>query len=144
MQPYARQFAQWMAVWVRDHLQGQFELITWVPCSRRRRWSRGFDQAQLLAKALGEELAVPVFRTLEKVKHNPKQSTIADGARRRANVLGVYRAVQPERFSGKRILVVDDVLTTGSTLAECGKVLRIAGSGDLVCAVIAAAGQEKE
>ena len=75
MQPYARQFARWMAVWVRDHLQGQFELITWVPCSRRRRWSRGFDQAQLLAKALGEELAVPVFRTLEKVKHNPKQST---------------------------------------------------------------------
>ena len=144
MQTYASQFAEWMAVWVRDHLEGEFDLITWVPCSRRRRWTRGFDQAELLAGELGNVLNVPVVCTLEKFKNNPKQSKIADAARRRANVLGVYRAVEPEQFSGKRILVVDDVLTTGSTLSECGKVLRMSGSGDLVCAVIAAARREKE
>ena len=144
MQDYASQFARWMAVWVRDHLEGEFDLISWVPCSAKRRWTRGFDQAELLAMELGRELGVPVLRTLQKVKNNPKQSTLPDAARRRANVLGVYRAVQPERFVGKRVLVVDDVLTTGSTLSECGKVLRMAGSGDLVCAVIAAAKREKE
>lgn len=144
MQSYAGQFAAWMAVWVRDHLEGDYDVISWVPCSRRRRWTRGFDQAELLARSLAKELNVPVCGTLEKTKHNPKQSTLADAARRRANVLGVYRAVMPQSWMGKRILIIDDVLTTGSTLSECGKVLRMAGSGDLTCAVIAAARREKE
>ena len=144
MREYAGQFAVWMVVWIRDHLDGSYDLISWVPCSRRRRWTRGFDQAELLARALGRELKVPVVCTLRKIKHNPKQSVLPDAARRRANVLGVYAAVRPEEFRGKRILVVDDVLTTGSTLSECGKVLRMAGSGELVCAAIAAARREKE
>lgn len=144
MQTYAGQFAAWMAVWIRDYLSGTFDVISWVPCSRRRRWTRGFDQSELLAMELAKLLDVPVCCTLKKVKHNPKQSTLTDAARRRANVLGVYRAVQAEQWIGKRVLIVDDVLTTGSTLSECGKVLRMAGSGDLVCAVIAAARREKE
>lgn len=138
MRTYAGQFATWMAVWVRDKLEGKYDLISWVPCSRRRRWSRGFDQAELLAKALAEELGVEAVATLKKIKHNPKQSQIGSADRRRANVLGVYRAINPKLWIGKRILLVDDVLTTGATLSECGKVLRMAGSGDLVCAVIAA------
>lgn len=144
MQSYASQFAAWMAIWVRDHLVDTFDVVSWVPCSNRRRWTRGFDQSELLAVELAKQLNVPVCCTLKKVKHNPKQSTLADAARRRANVLGVYRAVQREQWIGKRVLIVDDVLTTGSTLSECGKVLRMAGSGDLVCAVIAAARREKE
>jgi len=144
MRAYAGQFAAWMAIWIRDHLSDTFDMISWVPCSRRRRWTRGFDQSELLAQELAKLLDTPVCCTLKKVRHNPKQSTLADAARRRANVLGVYRAVQPEQWIGKRILIVDDVLTTGSTLSECGKVLRMAGSGDLVCAVIAASRREKE
>lgn len=144
MQDYARQFAAWMAVWVGDHLEGEYDLISWVPCSSRRRWTRGFDQAELLARELSSVLQVPVVCTLKKVKNNPKQSTLPDASRRRANVLGVYGAVNRETWTGKRILVVDDVLTTGSTLSECGKVLRMAGSGELVCAVIAASRRGKE
>ena len=144
IQTYAGQFARWMAVWVRDHLEGEYDVVSWVPCSKRRRWTRGFDQAELLARELAACLNAPVCRTLQKVKHNPKQSTQSDAARRRANVLGVYRSVLPQEWVGKRILLVDDVLTTGSTLSECGKVLRMAGSGDLVCAVIAASKREKE
>ena len=135
---YDRQFAAWMAIWVRDKLEGQYDLITWAPCSTLRKLGRGFDQAQLLAEALGRELGCEVLRTLKKVKHNPKQSKTKSAAQRRANVLGVYAAYHPENFAGKRLLVVDDVLTTGATLSECGKTLRLAGSGDLVCAVIAA------
>lgn len=144
MSSYGEQFAKWMAIWVRDQLVDQYDLITWVPCSNRRRWTRGYDQAELLAKALAKELHADVFRTLEKTVHNRKQSRQKSAAHRRANVLGVYRAFHPERFQGKKILLVDDVLTTGATLSECGKVLRIAGSGELVCAVIAVVRQENK
>ena len=135
---YAPQFAQWMAVWVRDKLEGEYDVVSWVPCSPLRRWSRGFDQAELLAKELAKALGTEAVCTLKKIKPNPKQSGTADAAQRRANVLGVYCAVEPQRIAGKRILLVDDVLTTGATLSECGKVLRMVGSGDPVCAVIAA------
>lgn len=134
---YARQFGKWMAVSVRDKLAGTYDLISWVPCGRRRRRKRGFDQAELLAKALAKELGTEAVRTLEKPKDNKAQSRTVGAAQRRANVAGVYRAYRPERFSGKRVLLVDDVLTTGATLSECGKTLKLAGSGALVCAVLA-------
>ena len=142
MASYSDRFAKWMAVTVRDKLDGKYDLISWVPCSRRRIRSRGFDQAELLAKALAHELGTEAVRTLDKIRHNPKQSRTADPAKRRANVLGVYRAHKPERFRGKRILLVDDVLTTGATLSECGKVLLIAGADKLYSAVLAAAHAE--
>lgn len=144
MASYAGQFGRWMAVTVRDRLEGKFDLISWVPCSRRRVWTRGFDQAELLAKALARELGQEAVPTLRKVRHNPKQSRTKGAARRRANVLGAYRALDLAQIQGKRILLVDDVLTTGATLSECGKTLRLAGSGELVCAVIAAAHTEHD
>lgn len=139
MQTYARQFAKWLAIIVVGELEGKYDMTSWVPCGRWRRWTRGFDQVELLAKALAEELEAPCVQTLKKIRNTPKQSRMPNAAARRANVLGAYQAVDPHRFCGKRILLVDDVLTTGATLSECGKVLRMAGSGDPVCAVIAVA-----
>ena len=144
MQTYAEQFAAWMAVPVRDKLAGKYDVISWVPCSRRRVWTRGFDQAKMLAQALAKNLDEEAVCTLKKVRHTPKQSKTANAAARRANVLGAYRAIDPDALKGKRILVIDDVVTTGATLSECGKVLKIAGAGPLVCAVIAATHREKE
>lgn len=144
MSAYADQFGRWMAVQARDGLEGKYDLISWVPCSRRRVWTRGYDQAELLAKALARELGREAVPTLRKIRHNPKQSQTKGAARRRANVLGAYRVLDPAQVAGKRILLVDDVLTTGATLSECGKTLRLAGSGELVCAVIAAAHPEHD
>ena len=62
---------------------------------------------------------------------------------RRANVLGVYEAVDPERISGHRILLVDDICTTGATLMECARVLREAGAEDVICAAVALTPLEK-
>ena len=137
MQTYAKQFAAWMAVWVRDKLAGEYDIISWVPCSSLRRWQRGFDQAELLAKELARVLGAEAIPTLKKTKHNRKQSQTGSAAQRRANVLGVYRVIDPAMVAGKRILLVDDVLTTGATLSECGKMLQMAGAADLVCAAIA-------
>lgn len=141
---YAAQFGRWMAVSVRDKLDGTYDLISWAPCGKRRKRKRGYDQAELLAKALAKELGTEAVRTLEKTRDNKAQSRTTGAAQRRANVVGVYRAYKPERFSGKRVLLVDDVLTTGSTLSECGKTLKLAGSGDLVCAVLAVTRQDHE
>lgn len=139
MQSYCEQFAKWMAVRISAELSGKYEMISWVPCSRKRRWERGFDQCELLAKELSKLFQVPCVCTLKKVRDTPKQSHITDDAKRRANVLDAYQAINHELFFEKKILLIDDVLTTGATMAECGKTLRLAGSGDLVCAVIASA-----
>ena len=144
MQSYAEQFAAWMSVLVKEKLAGKYDVISWVPCSRIRKWTRGFDQAYLLARALAKELGMEPVGVLKKIRNNRKQSHISNPAARRANVLGVYKVIDPEFVRGKRILLIDDVLTTGATLSECGKMLQMAGSGELVCAVIASAHSRKE
>jgi len=141
---YADVFARWMAAQIRVKFDGTYDLISWVPCSARRRWSRGYDQSRLLAERLGRELGTEVRCTLRKVRHNRAQSGIGKEAERKANVLGVYVAVDPSAVRGKRILLVDDVLTTGATVSECGKILKLAGADSLSCAVIAAAKQDHD
>ena len=117
----------------------EFDLITWVPVSRWRKLRRGFDQVELLARAVGRELGHVPVRCLRKIRNNKKQSTLRDAAERRANVLGVYRVTDPEPVANKKILLLDDVLTTGATAGECARVLLTAGAKEVHCAVLAAA-----
>ena len=139
---YAAVYAPILAAVIRERLDGKFDAVTWVPVSAKRLRKRGYDQAELLARETAALLGAPVFRMLKKRRNNPAQSTLpAD--RRRANVLGAYESVKPEAFSGKRILLIDDVVTTGATLSECSRVLRTAGANDVVCAALAAAGMTK-
>ncbi|MBP3634125.1 MAG: ComF family protein [Oscillospiraceae bacterium] len=137
MQTYAPQFARWMAARVRKELEGKYDLISWVPCSGRRKWTRGYDQSELLARALAKELGADCVPTLKKIRHTKKQSKMPSAGARKANVLGAYKAIDPKSVFGKRILLVDDVLTTGATMSECGKTLQLAGSGALVCTAAA-------
>lgn len=114
------------------------DMITWVPISSLRRFSRGYDQAQLLAEAIGKELGIPVISTLKKIRHTHPQSTLADAAQRRANVLGAYKVKNPNAIAGKHILLVDDVITTGATASECAKMLLTGGVAQVHFAAIAA------
>lgn len=115
------------------------DLVSWPSLSKKRLRRRGYDQAQLLALTVGERLGIPVARTLEK-EDRPAQSSLTDKDLRRANLLGAYRARDPEAFRGKRVLLVDDVTTTGATLSECAKTLLLAGAAEVVCATLARAG----
>lgn len=118
-----------------EQFGGEFDTVTWVPVSRKRLRSRGYDQAERLAGAACRLWETEPVRLLEKVMDNPPQSGLHEAAARRANVLGVYDAVG--EIEGKRILLVDDICTTGSTLAECVRVLEEAGAASVVCAVVA-------
>lgn len=125
-----------------EHLSGEFDLVTWVPISRRRRRKRGYDQAELLARAACRVWGVKPVALLRKTMNNPAQSGLKEDAARRANVLGVYELRPGAEVSGRRVLLVDDVCTTGATLAECVRVLREAGADAVVCAAVAHARRE--
>ena len=127
-----------------EHFSGEFDTVTWVPVSARRLRQRGYDQARLLAESacrLWDARPLPLLR---KTVHNPAQSGLQESAQRRANVLGVYEPADPERISGRRILLVDDICTTGATLGECVRVLREAGAADVVCAAAALTPLQRE
>ena len=136
---YAHGYGRLLAMkLLQAHPEG-FDCLTWVPVSPLRKLRRGYDQVELLAKAVGRELGMQPVPLLKKVRHNRPQSGISDGAKRRANVLGVYREMDRTAISGKRILLLDDILTTGATAGECARVLLTAGAKEIHCAVIAAA-----
>ena len=130
-------FGRMMAETAAEAYSGEFDAVTWVPVSKRRLKKRGFDQSRYLTGSLCVDWHVMPLETLRKVVDNPAQSGIDDPAARRANVLGAYEAVSPERFAGKRLLLVDDICTTGATLAECARVLKAAGAADVMCLTLA-------
>ncbi len=136
---YADCYGQIMAKCIKENLDGKFNLITWVPLSTKRAKTRGYDQAMLLALAVALQLDDVAVETLIKTAHVQAQSTITDKEMRRANVSGVYEIRDQELIEGKRILLIDDIITTGSTLSECARVLLMSGAESVVCATLARA-----
>ena len=102
-------------------------------------WAEQGKISMDLAKAVGEELGMEPVRTLRKIRNNPPQAGITGQAQRKANVLGVYRVVDPKLVQGKRVLMLDDIITTGSTAGEAARVLLTAGAAEVHCGTIAAA-----
>ena len=135
-------YGRLLAMKLLDEYPEGFDLLTWIPISPLRRLRRGYDQVQLLAAATGRELGIAPTPLLRKIRHNRSQSGLRDDAARRANVRGVYRLTDRAAVAGKRILLLDDVLTTGATAGEAARVLRSAGAKEVHCAVIAAARKE--
>ena len=141
---YSAAYARLLALHLQSSDPDTYDLLTWVPVSAIRRFTRGYDQSALLADALGRELDIPVVRTLRKIRHTPPQSSIRDAAKRRVNVLGAYKQVSCESIVGKRIILVDDVITTGATASECARVLLSAGAKEVFFAAVAATEYDKK
>lgn len=118
------------------------DMITWSPISLRRKFHRGYDQSHLLAKALSRELGIPLVKTLQKARHTKTQSLIKDASARRANIHGAYRIIDPKIIAGKRILLLDDILTTGATASECARILMTGGAKEIYFAAIATANHD--
>ena len=130
-------FGRMMAETAAEVYSGEFDAVTWVPVSKKRLKKRGFDQARFLTGSMCVDWHVMPLKTLRKVRDNPPQSGIDDPAERRANVLDAYEPVSPEQFAGKRLLLVDDICTTGATLGECARVLKAAGAAEVLCLTLA-------
>ena len=137
----AEGFGAILAQCVAEELGGAFDVVTWAPVSKKRLRSRGYDQAYLLARSAARVWDVEPVSMLKKVRDNPPQSGL-DAAARRGNVLGVYEATNVEAIQNARILLIDDIITTGSSLSECARVLKDAGAQSVVCACLATATTE--
>ena len=138
LRSYSTVFGELMARCVQENLNGQELIVTWAPVSRKRLRERGFDQSELLAKEIAARCGLPVSRMLEKVRHTPKQSGIRGAALRKANVLDAYRVRPASGCTGAKVLLVDDVFTTGATASECARMLKMAGAKEVHCIVFAA------
>lgn len=136
-QAYAHAFSELVAARIYEELWGKYDVLSWVPLSADRKRSRGYDQTQLIASKTAKRLRQPLVSTLKKKKGVSQQSKAKGIPARRANILGAYSAPDPSLVAGKRVLLIDDIVTSGATLAECAKTLRFAGAEDVLCATLA-------
>ena len=138
-QSYARPLARVMEYALRHKLAVEADLVTFVPTNRRTERARGYNQAQLLAEALADRCGLPCLSTLEKVRETHVMHNLTP-EERRENVRDAFRLCCDEAaVRGKRILIADDVLTTGATLSSCAAVLKGAGAEQVygLCAAAA-------
>lgn len=131
-----------MAECAAEYFSGAFDTVTWTPVSWLRRHQRGYDQARLLAENACRAWDVKPVRLLKKIRNNPAQSGLEDASARWQNVRGVYRAVGEP--AGKKILLIDDICTTGATLSACAETLRSAGAHKVLCLTAARTPQMAE
>ena len=112
------------------------DIVIPVPLSPFRRKTRGYNQSALLARPLAMRLSLD-YRPfgLKRIRNTQSQVELS-AAERRLNVRGAFEAV-PEIVAGKGVLLVDDVTTTGSTIEECTKALKIAGTSEVYCLTLA-------
>lgn len=111
-------------------LSGEHTLVTWVPMSDKKLRMRGYNQSALLGRAVAKELGLPGREVLEQTREMETQHTL-NRPQRADNVRDAYRARSSVR--GERILLVDDIVTTGATLRSCAKALYQAGAAGVEC-----------
>lgn len=113
-----------------------FDFVTFVPASARHFRQRGFDQSKLLAIQIGHTLGLPVLKVLG--RSGAQKQVGLDRRQRTAQVVNSFYPVRSRVVPGSRVLLVDDVITTGATLNQCARVLKEKGGAQSVwCAVVA-------
>ena len=126
-------FGEWMIDFVHRHIDtAELDAIVPVPLHWRRFQYRSFNQAVALAQPLAREFGLPIVRhALRRRRHTRPQVEL--GPKERVeNIKDAFRVRRAERIAGKRLLLVDDVYTTGATINECARVLAEAGAASVV------------
>ena len=131
-----------LAEWLGDALEDEritvrpFDFLVPVPLHSARERDREFNQADVLAALLAERAKVPVLRCLERTRYTTTQTKL-DREERMENLRGAFRVRQTPAVLNRHLLIVDDVLTTGSTVDECARVLRLAGAASVRVVTVA-------
>lgn len=133
---HKKYFGKYLSAYLIDRYKEVYgniaiDCIVPVPLSKERRKERGYNQAEIIARYLAEAIQIPLDSTLvEKVLPNKEQAKLS-GKEREENVVGVYEVARKEDVTGKNILIVDDVMTTGSTLSELARILKQAKANEV-------------
>ena len=118
----------------------EFDALTPVPLHWRRQWQRGFNQSESLAREIARRCGIPLVKVLRRVRPTETQAGLSNADRRR-NVVAAFRcrgrASRGGQVQGKRILLIDDVMTTGSTAAACALALKGAGAARVALLTVA-------
>lgn len=114
----------------------QFDAVVAVPMHWRRRFERGFNQAEVLGREAARRRGLPFLSVLKRRRSRESQASLTH-AGRRANAAASFALRRSANIRGKRILLVDDVMTTGSTAHACGLALRRAGAASVVLLTLA-------
>lgn len=132
-QRYSKVFVELMYEYFKNmNLDKEFDIVTMIPISRKRWLERGYNQTELLAKPLAEKLGIEFKNNcVFKYRNNKAQSSTKGFAERRENVKNVYIADR-EKLTGKNIILIDDVYTTGATMEECAKELKDKGAENVL------------
>ena len=118
------------------------DLVIPVPLHPARLAERGYNQAALIAAYVARELRLPLeARGLRRTRHTPQQARL-DRAARLGNVTGAFQVRSAACVRGRRVVLVDDVATTGATLSACAAALREAGAAEVTAVVVALAARE--
>ena len=139
---YAQSYGRLLAMKLQRESWDDTDVLTWIPISRQRKRRRGYDEVQVLGTVVARELGMPLVPTLRKIRHTKPQSTMGSAAHRRANILGAYQVIDPQLVRGKRILLLDDIITTGTTASESARMLLTAGAKEVKLATLAVASFE--
>ena len=119
-------------------IDARHDFIVPVPLHWRRQWRRGFNQAELLARAVANRRRIPVLNALRRTKFTVNQAGLTGSGRRR-NMTGAFQIREAETVRGKRILLIDDVFTTGATASACAGALKRAGAVSVTLLTLARA-----
>lgn len=119
-----------------DEVLKEIDIITFVPLGNARLKKRGFNQSGLLAFNLSKRFDLPLIDTLEKAAATRNQNEL-ERKERLINVRGAFKARKGLDLKGSRVLLIDDVMTTGATLDECARILSEAGARAVRCFTLA-------
>lgn len=125
MKPLARTLAAYLERALS--VDQPIDAVVPVPLYWRRKWARGFNQSELLAREVAKHRKLPLIDALWRKKATAAQAGLSSAGRRR-NVAGVFFARRGANVTGKRILLIDDVMTTGATASACAAALKRAGA----------------
>ncbi len=141
VEPLARLLAGWLALVISQQPElAQVDALVPVPLHRRRQRARGFNQAELVARELSRWTKLPVEpRWLRRIKDTPSQTGLTP-AQREENVRGAFATER--KLDSARILLLDDVCTTGATLSACARALKQAGAAQVNAVTVARVVQE--
>ena len=114
-----------------------YDIILYVPMFKKHKLIRGYNQSELIARKISDTLGITLEKNnLAKVINTKKQSTLTKSEREK-NVKNAFKLKNPEKIKDKKIILFDDIYTTGSTVNECSKVLKKAGAAEIVILTIA-------